>query len=131
MRRWAAEEHPDIVAGVAVEQLDEYNRREGRLWKERRFGILGGDGTPVAITKLRSDGTDAWVEDVYTVPEARGRGYARALVSHAADLARSAHYELTFIVADDNDWPKHLYEKIGFRPIGRTRTFHREPDLSA
>jgi GNAT superfamily N-acetyltransferase len=123
MRRWSAEEHAGV--GVELDELDEYNRREGRLWNERRFGVLDERGAPVAITKLRTDGSTAWVEDVYTVPEARGRGYARGLVTHAVTLARSGDYDLTFIIADDNDWPKHLYEAIGFRPIGTTRTFHR------
>jgi hypothetical protein len=27
-------------------------------------------------------------------------------------------------VADDNDWPKTLYQKIGFQPVGRCKTFH-------
>jgi predicted GNAT family acetyltransferase len=124
MRRWTIEDHPNIGAGL--EELEEYSRREGRLWNEQCLGILDVDGAPVAITKLRSDGSTAWVEDVYTVPEARGRGYARALVTHATELARSAERDLIFIVADDNDWPKHLYADIGFRPIGTTRTFHRD-----
>jgi GNAT superfamily N-acetyltransferase len=124
MRRWTIEEHPAI--GTGLEELEEYSRREGRLWNEQCFGILDVDGAPAAITKLRSDGATAWVEDVYTVPEARGRGYARVLVTHATALARSAEPDLIFIIADDNDWPKHLYADIGFRPIGTTRTFHRD-----
>jgi hypothetical protein len=35
--------------------------------------------------------------------------------------------ELLFIVADDNDWPKDLYARLGFEPVGRTRAFHRLP----
>jgi len=123
MRRWIAEERLDISAAGFV-QVEEYNRREGRLWKERRLGIVDGDNSPMAITKLRVDRATAWVEDVYAVPEARRRGYARVLVSHATALARSAGCPLTFIIADDNDWPKDLYARVGFRPIGRTTTFH-------
>jgi GNAT superfamily N-acetyltransferase len=125
MRRWIAEERPEISAAGLV-QVEEYNRREGRLWKERRLGVVDRDSSPMAITKLRIDRATAWVEDVYTVPEARRRGYARVLVSHATALARSAGCHLTFITADDNDWPKGLYARVGFRPIGRTSTFHRD-----
>jgi GNAT superfamily N-acetyltransferase len=123
MRGWLVEEQHDRAA--ELDQVDEYNRREGRLWNERRFGVLDDRGLPVAITKLRSVDATAWVEDVYTVPESRGRGHARMLVTHAVDEARSAGHDLTFIVADDNDWPKHLYSEIGFRPIGVIRSFHR------
>ncbi|HTT86518.1 MAG TPA: GNAT family N-acetyltransferase, partial [Acidimicrobiales bacterium] len=124
MRRWLLEERPATPA-EGLEQVTEYNRREGRLWEERRFGVRDERGAAVAITKLRARHGVGWVEDVYTVPEARSRGYARMLVTHAADLARAAGYDLTFIVADDDDWPKTLYAKVGFRPVGWMRTFHR------
>ncbi len=126
MRRWTAEDHPDI-SGDGLDQLEEWNRREGRLWKEQRFGIVDKKGSPMAVTKLRSDGTTAWVEDVYTVPEARARGYARMLVTYTTALARAGDHDLTFIIADDDDWPKDLYMRIGFRAIGGTRTVHQDP----
>jgi GNAT superfamily N-acetyltransferase len=125
MRRWLSEDFPNVNAS-RLDQVVEYARREGTLWGERCFGALDDGGAAAAITKLRSREGTAWVEDVYTVPEARSRGFARALVSYAAGLARAAGHELTFIIADDNDWPKHLYESIGFRPLGLTWSFHRE-----
>jgi GNAT superfamily N-acetyltransferase len=130
MRRWDIEEHPGI-SEEALDQLLEYCRREGRLWNERCFGVLDDSGKPVALTKLRSHETTAWVEDVYTVAEARRRGHARMLVSRATGLARSEEHDLTFIMADDDDWPKHLYAAIGFRPVGVIRTFHRDLDRDA
>jgi hypothetical protein len=33
--------------------------------------------------------------------------------------------EVVFIVADDDDWPKHLYARLGFVPVGRKWTFHK------
>jgi GNAT superfamily N-acetyltransferase len=124
MRRWLREDFPDVEAG-RLDQVDDYTRREGKLWAERGFGILDDAGAPAAITKLRSRSGIGWVEDVYTVPEQRNRGFARALVTHASTLARSGGHDLTFIIADDNDWPKHLYESIGFRRVGTVWTFHR------
>jgi GNAT superfamily N-acetyltransferase len=125
MRRWLSEDFPNADA-ARLDQVEEYARREGKLWGERCFGILDDRGSAAAITKLRSREGMAWVEDVYTVPEERTRGFARALVTHATGLARAAGHELTFIIADDNDWPKQLYESIGFRPLGLTWTFHRD-----
>lgn len=125
MRRWLVEDHFDSTEGM-LDQLSEYTRREGRLWRERVLGVRDESGRPVAMTKLRIEGDVGWVEDVYTVPEARGRGYARALVTHAADRARSAGPGLVFILADDEDWPKNLYFDVGFRPVGNIWTFHRE-----
>jgi GNAT superfamily N-acetyltransferase len=123
MGRWITEERPAISA-VALDQVRERNRREGNALGELHLGMAGPADAPLAVTKLRVDGTTAWVEDVYTAPEARGRGYARALVTHAVALAASGGSELTFIIADDDDWPKSLYLRIGFSPVGRNRAFH-------
>jgi GNAT superfamily N-acetyltransferase len=124
MRAWLSEERPGTSA-EGLDQVAEYNRREGRLWEETAFGLRDESGTPVAVTKLRTRNRVGWVEDVYTVPHARGAGRARTLVTHATELARRRDHDFVFIMADDNDWPKTLYRKIGFRPVGWTRTFHR------
>jgi GNAT superfamily N-acetyltransferase len=121
MSRWHGE---DQLSAGELEQLIEYSRREARACGDRLLGVRSPDGRLVAISKLRAARSVAQVEDVYTVPEARGRGFARALVARAAQLARDAGHDLIFITADDNDWPKELYAKIGFRPLGRMWQFH-------
>ncbi len=121
MQRWYAE---DELSRGALDQLREYSRREARACGDRLLGVRSSDGQLVAVTKLRGDGSTAQVEDVYTVPEARGRGYARALVTRAVELARAGGHDLIFITADDNDWPKELYARIGFRPLARLWQFH-------
>lgn len=125
MRRWQTEKRQGI-SEEALDQLREYKQLEPRIWHERSFGVIDAEGEPLALTKVRSKDATSWVEDVYVVPEARGQGYARMLVSYATDLARSAKHDLVFILADDNDWPKHLYASVGFRPVGTTHTFHLE-----
>jgi GNAT superfamily N-acetyltransferase len=123
MRRWYETDEP---TPDEAEQLAEFGRREVRALGDRLLGVRSDDGRLVAITKLRSDGSTAQVEDVYTVPEARGRGYARALVSRAVELARDGGHDLTFIVADDEGWPKLLYGRLGFRSVGHLWHFHRD-----
>ena len=123
MRRWYEKDEP---APGETEQLVAFGRREIRALGDRLLGVRSGDGRLVAITKLRSDGLTAQVEDVYAAPEARGRGFASALVSQAVALARDASQEPIFIVADDNDWPKLLYERLGFRGVGNLWQFHRD-----
>lgn len=124
LRRWYEGDEP---MPAEIDQLVTFGRREARALGDRLLGIRSSDGEPVAITKLRSDGGQtAQVEDVYTAPEARGRGFARALVSRAVELARDAGHDLVFIVADDADWPKLLYGRLGFRSAGRLWQFHRD-----
>jgi GNAT superfamily N-acetyltransferase len=121
MRRWYGEDELDPRA---LAQLVEFSLRESRACGDRLLGVRSSDGRLVAISKLRGDGRTAQVEDVYTVPEARGRGFGRAVVTRAVELARDAGHDLIFINADDNDWPKQLYARIGFRPLGRLWQFH-------
>jgi GNAT superfamily N-acetyltransferase len=123
-RRWIAEDRR--LTAEVVDQILEAARREGRGWGERRFVLTGEDGRPAAMTKLRCDGHTAQVEDVYTVPELRGRGFASTLVSHAVAVAQQSGHDLVFILADDDDWPKHLYARLGFAPIGRKWVFHTD-----
>ena len=39
--------------------------------------------------------------------------------------------DLVFLVADDRDWPKQLYSKLGFDPVGRFWQFTRHPPADA
>jgi ribosomal protein S18 acetylase RimI-like enzyme len=126
MERWMKEDPSLHLTGAALGQLRNGNRLSWRARHARRLGIRDQDERLVAMTLLYSDGRVAQVEDVYVIPEARGRGYGRVLVTRAVDLARRGGHELTFIVADDNDWPKQLYHKLGFEPVGRTWLFHRK-----
>jgi ribosomal protein S18 acetylase RimI-like enzyme len=123
MRRWYDDDEP---APSEVEQLVAYSRRESRTLGDRLLGARSSDGHLVAITKLRSDGRTAQIEDVYTVPEGRGRGFARALITRGVELARDGGQDLVFIVADDDDWPKLLYGRLGFRRAGHLWHFHRD-----
>lgn len=63
------------------------------------------------------------VEDVATKEAHRGSGYASAVVLRAAEEARAAGADLIFLVADEDDWPKELYKRLGFDTIGRLTKF--------
>lgn len=125
MARWHLE-GPEQVSDAGLHQLYEFGRRENRAFGDRNFAIRAPDGSLAAITKLRQSDGVAQVEDVYAAPECRGRGYGRVLVGHAASVARAGDHRLRFIIADDNDWPKLLYGKVGFDPIGWSWSLHRD-----
>jgi predicted GNAT family acetyltransferase len=67
----------------------------------------------------------AQIEDVETLEEFRGRGAARAVVLAAAAAARDVGAALVFLIADDEDWPKALYQRLGFDPVGESWEFVR------
>ena len=84
----------------------------------RFYGVVV-DGEVVAYADLYLEPPAAQIEDVGTLEEYRGRGYASAVVLHATAEARRAGAELVFLVADATDWPQQLYERLGFDPVGR------------
>ncbi len=86
MARW----HDDAPAQTEddLAQLVASSRREVHAQRTRLLGVRSSGGKLVSMTQLRVHGDIAQVEDVYTAPEARGRGYARALISRAIEIAR-------------------------------------------
>ncbi|MBV8431534.1 MAG: GNAT family N-acetyltransferase [Solirubrobacterales bacterium] len=125
MRMWTGEEEDLQRSPEAHDQVLETIRRTWRTRNARRFGVLGRDGSLAGITMLFSDGVVAQVEDVFVVPEERGRGFGRVMVTHAALAALDAGHEFVFILADDQGWPKHLYADVGFEAVERSWEFHR------
>jgi GNAT superfamily N-acetyltransferase len=96
---------------------------------ERRFVVreAGYGGRIVAWARLwvRADGDEAQVEDVVVLAPWRGRGYGRAVVAAATRAALTTSPSLLFIVADADDWPKGLYERLGFATAGALGVYLR------
>ena len=108
-----------------VERLRDANA----AWLEEHFGrgfsawIAELDGVPVASAglqwfehppRLKSPlGTEAYILNVYTKPEARRLGLARKLVQRIVDEARAAGVRRIWLRTSEYGRP--LYESMGFR----------------
>jgi N-acetylglutamate synthase-like GNAT family acetyltransferase len=92
-----------------------------------RFFASRVDGELAGLCELHRNGVDAMVENVVTLERFRGRGVARSIVLRAIEAARDAGAARVFIVADDEDWPKELYARLGFDAIGQERIFTKAP----
>ena len=88
-----------------------------------RFFAVEHEGRPISWTDLYIANGVAQVEDVGTTEAYRNRGFASAVVLRAVEEARRAGAELVFLIADDEDWPKELYRKLGFDELGRLYEF--------
>ena len=108
---------PDVA-----EQLLDAKTLIGRRAETRFFGVEAG-GEIVAWTDLYVAQGVAQVEDVATLEEHRGKGFATAVVLHAVEEGRRAGADVVFLVADGEDWPKLLYQRLGFDEIGRLHKF--------
>ena len=71
-----------------VKQLFQAKALIGQRVSARFFGVLVDDEV-VSYADLYVDGADAQVEDVGTLPEHRGKGYATAVILGAIEQARS------------------------------------------
>jgi GNAT superfamily N-acetyltransferase len=59
------------------------------------------------------------IEEVTTIERHRRRGLGARVVGAALNASLAADDDLTFIVADESDWPMQWYARLGFVPIGR------------
>ncbi len=126
VRRTVAEHDPDYTR-EAVEQCVIRDARLDAVGNGRWFAAPA-DGPPGASCVLYERDGLGQIETVETVPDRRGEGLATAVVRAAAKASLEMGNELTFIVADADDWPWKLYERLGFDRVGEFCSFLRKPD---
>ncbi len=80
------------------------------------------DGAVASTCVALRRGAVAQIDNVGTVPAARRRGLARAVVSLATAQTRQ-RAEVVFLCADADDWPRHLYRQLGYEPVGVLHRF--------
>jgi ribosomal protein S18 acetylase RimI-like enzyme len=119
---WRATAHAD--AETARQLVAARFLRDSRVGA--RYFAARVDGRFVSDCTLFSDGDVAEVDSVGTMEAYRGRGLAKAVVVRAVAEARRAGHDLVFLLADEDDWPKELYRRLGFEEIGRTWELLRE-----
>ena len=120
---------------TAGELLTDLDRARGDLWFDKLFvddgptgerlrGDLEAAGEIGTLCSLYTIGGVAQVEEVSTLAR-RGEGLAGAVVRAAVAAALDGAPVLVFIEADEDDWMKGWYERIGFAQVGRTWRFTR------
>ncbi len=94
--------------------------RVGELLAEEAIVVLLAGQPPVGLAVLRmkpslwSQAADAYLEELYVIPEQRGKGIGKALLQAAIDTAREAgadHFELT--TGETDTEARGLYESFG------------------
>jgi ribosomal protein S18 acetylase RimI-like enzyme len=98
----------------------------GKAGSARYFAAFR-DGRVASYCELYTGGETGQIEGVLTEPEHRGQGLAGAVVTQARLASQAAGHSVTFLLAEENDWPKELYRKLGFEAAGRTWEFLRRP----
>jgi predicted GNAT family acetyltransferase len=109
-----------------VRQLVAAQLGRGEAVDVRYFAIRSNQQV-AAYCELFSRNEIGQIESVMTLKEFRGRGFGKAVVARALAESKAASHELTFLLADADDWPREFYRKLGFEEIGRVWDFPREP----
>ncbi|MEP0804181.1 MAG: GNAT family N-acetyltransferase [Chloroflexota bacterium] len=78
------------------------------------------NGAPVAFYTLQEQQGNAWLENLWVLPEWMGRGIGKRLFLHAVDMARQRGYTLLQLEADPN--AVGFYEKMGMRRVGERQS---------
>ena len=92
-------------------------RQEAYLLGKMRGGsrlFLLVDGSPAGVVSVAGD----LIEDLYVLPECRGRGLGTRLLRYAMD--RCAGIPSLWILENNRD-AERLYLRMGFRRTGRTK----------
>jgi GNAT superfamily N-acetyltransferase len=117
---WLLEDAADLDPAGFHKQAREVARLRGA----RVLAMREGDML-VAFAQLERDGPMAEITHVYVRPQHRGRGLGTALTRAAIALVGDARD--VWITANDHGRAKHLYGRLGFRPVWTTMQFTRLP----
>jgi ribosomal protein S18 acetylase RimI-like enzyme len=109
-------EFSDPTPGVAV-----LKERVARLLAAGEMTVLLAGDTPAGLAQIRfrpsvwTGAVDAYVEELYVAPHARGRGLGRALIEAAMDAAGKAGATRIDLATSEADTAAiALYESSGF-----------------
>jgi ribosomal protein S18 acetylase RimI-like enzyme len=117
---------PGIQDEEEVRQLVAAQHRR-RLAVDVRYFAARMDRHIASYCELFSTRSTGQIESVMTLARFRGLGLAKAVVTRTLAESRGAGHDLTFLLADEDDWPKELYRKLGFEVAGSIWDFLRPP----
>ncbi len=120
MAQFAAE------AGLDPEERKASAESVANAIERRRMRVWVAYGRPVAMADYRSISDDlARIGPVYTVPEARGKGYGTALVATLCETMLRSRIATCLIFADvANPRATGIYRRIGFEPVCTYREYY-------
>ena len=115
--------------------LSENTLKEGLAGDDRLFAgtptrafATFEHGRPLAYALLLDGGRDGMLEDVYTTPEARGRGLSTSVIAAVLHAARAERHEAVFVPTAADGGAGGLYERLGFAPVAVQHHFSRQAD---
>jgi len=85
-------------------------------FEENESWLFVDNAKPIAFYTLQEKNGNAWLENLWVLPEYIGKGVGKQLFLHATELARRRGYKTLQLEADPN--AVGFYEKMGMHKIG-------------
>lgn len=89
---------------------------------QQRWLVIHADGEPAGHLIVYSHDGLAQLEDVSVLRRFQGRGLAKRLLGHALAALADAH-DAVFVTAEADEWPRKMYEGLGFEPVEERADF--------
>jgi ribosomal protein S18 acetylase RimI-like enzyme len=134
--RRALPEEADNLSHIALSAKRHwgYPQRWMEIWRpqltfnpeylnENESWVAEVENQPIAFYTLRDKDKNAWIEDLWVLPEYIGQGVGRRLFLHALSRSRELGYRILQLEADPN--AVGFYEKMGMSKISER---HSEVD---
>jgi ribosomal protein S18 acetylase RimI-like enzyme len=117
---WLNEDFPGVDVTAHLDEAKEVDM----LRHAQVFAAFERD-RPIGFAQLERARGSAEISGVFVEAEQRGRGLGTAMTRAA--IAAAGDVDDLWIVADDEDRPKELYARLGFRPVWKVLNFLRVP----
>lgn len=126
LARAVSAQQPWAISTDLVEQMVERERRLARVTRCRV--VVAPPDAPVSRCLLFEEpgGGLLEIDAVSTLSDHRGQRWSDAVVRRAIAVGREQEAHVV-LVADDADWPKTWYGRLGFTVVGRSWAFRRDP----
>lgn len=116
--------HHEDFPGVDFTDHFDHEREVAMQRNAQVFAAFEQD-RPVGFAQLEREGGGAEITSVFVHPDQRGRGLGTGITKAA--IAAAGEVSDLWIVADDDDRPKELYARLGFRPAWKLLDLLRVP----
>ena len=105
------------------------------LSREEVFAVIGaidGEREAKGFVLMRAAADEAEVLTLCVANEARRDGLGQSLLIEACKIARARGADHLFLeVAENNEAATLLYQKLGFKTVGRRAAYYRQADNAA
>jgi ribosomal protein S18 acetylase RimI-like enzyme len=85
-------------------------------FEENESWVVEMDSVPIGFYTLQEKDGNAWIENLWVLPDYIGKGVGKSLFLHAVEVSRQRGYKTLQLEADPN--AVGFYEKVGMRKIG-------------